>query len=306
MNLAGINTNLLVALNALLREQNVSRAAESIGLTQSSMSHALAQLRAHFGDRLLVSSGRRMILTERGRALIEPVRLAVAHVERVFAPVSGFDPSTSDRTFRIVATDNVEVFLLPRLMALLSTQAPRIDVRVHHLPFDWMRALTNGEVDLKLGRQYRIPESFRSEELFEEQFTCVVRHGHPLRSKRPTVRQFAELSHLDIVPTGSAAMETRGFVDEILAQQGLQRRVALTIPHFLVAPHVVASSNLALVVSKRVIRPYVKPLRLKELLLQLRLSGYRLTQVWAQRSDDDDGHRWLRRVLAKIARDRDT
>jgi len=306
MNLAGINTNLLVALNALLREQNVSRAAESIGLTQSSMSHALAQLRAHFGDRLLVSSGRRMILTERGRALIEPVRLAVAHVERVFAPVSGFDPSTSDRTFRIVATDNVEVFLLPRLMALLSTQAPRIDVRVHHLPFDWMRALTNGEVDLKLGRQYRIPESFRSEELFEEQFTCVVRHGHPLRSKRPTVRQFAELSHLDIVPTGSAAMETRGFVDEILAQQGLQRRVALTIPHFLVAPHVVASSNLALVVSKRVIRPYVKPLRLKELPLPLRLSGYRLTQVWAQRSDDDDGHRWLRSVLTKIARDRDS
>jgi len=303
MNLAGINTNLLVALNALLREQNVSRAAESIGLTQSSMSHALAQLRAHFGDRLLVSSGRRMILTERGRALIEPVRLAVAHVERVFAPVSGFDPSTSTRTFRIVATDNVEVFLLPRLMALLSAQAPHIDVRVHHLPFDWMRALTNGEVDLKLGRQYRIPESFRSEELFDEQFTCVVRHGHPLRSKRPTVRQFVELSHLDVVPTGSAAMETRGFVDEILAQQGLQRRVALTISHFLVAPHVVASSNLALVVSKRVIRPYVKPLRLKELLLPLRLSGYRLTQVWAQRSDDDDGHRWLRRVLAKIARD---
>src|SRR5262249_27949748 len=70
--------------------------------------------------------------------------------------------------------------------------------------------------------------------------------------------------------------------------------------------HVVASSNLALVVSKRVIRPYVKPLRLKELLLPLRLSGYRLTQVWAQRSDDDDGHRWLRRVLTKIARDRDS
>src|SRR5262245_51281665 len=137
-------------------------------------------------------SGRRMILTERGRALVDPVRLAVAHVERVFAPVSGFDPSTSDRTFRIVATDNVEVFLLPRLMALLSAQAPHIDVRVHHLPFDWMRALTNGEVDLKLGRQYRIPESFRSEELFDEQFTCVVRHGHPLRSKRPTISQFVE------------------------------------------------------------------------------------------------------------------
>src|SRR5262245_42333914 len=178
MNLAGINTNLLVALNALLREQNVSRAAESMGLTQSSMSHALAQLRAHFGDRLLVPSGRRMVLTERGRTLVEPVGLAVAQVERVFTPVSGVDPSTSDRTFRIVATDNIEVFLLPKLMARLRKQAPRVALRVHHLPFDWMRALANGEADLKLGRQYRIPLAFRSEELFEERFTCVVRHDH--------------------------------------------------------------------------------------------------------------------------------
>src|SRR5215510_12612814 len=106
MNLAGVNTNLLVALNALLREQNVSRAAQSVGLTQSSMSHALAQLRAHFGDRLLVPSGRRMVLTERGRTLVEPVGLAVAQVERVFAPAKAFDPSLSDRTYRIAATDN--------------------------------------------------------------------------------------------------------------------------------------------------------------------------------------------------------
>src|SRR5215831_16700916 len=128
MNLAGVNTNLLVALNALLREQNVSRAAEAMGLTQSSMSHALSHLRAHFGDRLLVPSGRRMVLTERGRTLVEPVGLAVAQVERVFTPVSTFDPATSDRTFRIVATDNIEVFLLPRLIARLSRQAPHVDL----------------------------------------------------------------------------------------------------------------------------------------------------------------------------------
>jgi DNA-binding transcriptional LysR family regulator len=198
------------------------------------------------------------------------------------------------------------VFLLPRVMALLSREARRIDLRVHHLPFDWMRALMNGDVDLKLGRQYSIPAAFRSEELFVERFTCVVRQGHPLRSARPTFRQFAQLSHLDVVPTGSAAIDTRGFVDEVLAQQGLQRRVALTVSHFLVAPHVIASSDLALVVSARVIGPFLKPLRLRELRLPIRLSGYRLTQVWAQRSDDDAGHRWLRGVLAKVSRDRDS
>src|SRR6516162_2450994 len=102
MNVAGVNTNLLVSLNPLPREPNVFRAAEAVGLTQSSMSHALAQLRAHFGDRLLVPSGRRMVLTERRRALVESAGPAVAHVERVFAPVSGFDPATSDRTSRTV------------------------------------------------------------------------------------------------------------------------------------------------------------------------------------------------------------
>jgi DNA-binding transcriptional LysR family regulator len=302
MTLAGVNTNLLVSLNAPLREQSVSRAAEAVGLTQSSMSHALAQLRAHFGDLLLVPSGRRMVLTERGRALVEPVGLAVAHVEAVFAPVGGFDPSTSDRTFRIVATDNVELFVLPRLMAELGKQAPRVTLRVHHLPLDWMRALASGDADLKLGRQYGIPPSFRSEVLFEEHFTCVVRRDHPLRSARPTPRQLADLSYLDVVPTGSAGLDTRGFVDEILAQQGLQRRVALAVSHFLVAPHVVASSNLALVTSERMIRPYVEPLRLRTLPLPFRLASYRLTQVWAQRADDDDGHRWLRTTVASVAR----
>jgi len=106
------------------------------------------------------------------------------------------------------------------------------------------------------------------------------------------------------VPIGFTTLDTRGFVDEILVQQGLQRRVALTVSHFLVALDVIASSDLALVVSERVIEPYIKPLLLREMRLPLPLSGYRLTQIWAQRSEDDDGHRWLRRILSEVARER--
>src|SRR5262249_56054312 len=99
-----------------------------MGVTQSSMSHALSQLRTHFGDRLLAPSGRRMVLTERGRTLVEPVGFAVAQVERVFAPAKAFDPSTSDRTFRIVATDNIAVSFFPKFMSLLPSQPPRPDL----------------------------------------------------------------------------------------------------------------------------------------------------------------------------------
>jgi DNA-binding transcriptional LysR family regulator len=304
VNLAAIDANLLVALNALLSEQNVSRAAQSVGLAQSSMSHTLARLRSHFADPLLVPSGRRLVLTERARSLVEPVRLAIAHLDRVFTPQVAFDPSTSEREFRLVATDNIELYLLPRLMRLVAREAPRITLHVHHLPVDWMKGLTSGAADLKLGRKYPLPPAFQSEDLFEERFTCVVRRNHPLRSSRPTLAQFAALNFLDVVPSSSAGMDVRGFVDDVLAQQGLERRVALKVSHFLVAPHVVASSDLALIASERVIAPFVKPLGLRALRIPLTVAGYRLTQVWLTKSDDDAGHRWLRRAIARAARGR--
>jgi DNA-binding transcriptional LysR family regulator len=304
VNLATIDANLLVSLHALLSEQNVSRAAQSVGLAQSSMSHTLARLRSHFGDPLLVPSGRRLVLTERGRSLVEPVRLAVAQLDRVFTPPVAFDPSTSEREFRLVATDNIELYLLPRLVRLIAREAPRITLHLHHLPLDWMKALTSGAADLKLGRKYPIPPAFQSEDLFEERFTCVVRRNHPLRSSRPTPAQFAALNFLDVVPSSSAGVDARGFVDDVLAQQGLERRVPLKVSHFLVAPHVVAASDLALIASERVIAPFVKPLGLRALRIPLTVAGFRLTQVWPRSSDDDAGNRWLRRTIARAARSR--
>jgi DNA-binding transcriptional LysR family regulator len=302
MNLAAIDANLLVSLHALLSEQSVSRAARSVGLAQSSMSHTLARLRSHFADPLLVPSGRRLVLTERGRALVEPVRLAMAQLETVFADSLEFDPSTSSRTFRLVATDNIELYLLPELMALLAREAPRARLQMHHLHPDWMKALVNGDADLKLGRKYAIPDSLASEDLFEERFTCVVRRDHPLRSPRPTVAQFADLAFLDVVPGSAAGMDARGFVDDVLAQEGLRRRVVLTVSHFLVAPHVVASADLALIASERVVAPFVEALGLRVLPLPVSIARYRLTQVWARRSEGNPGLSWLRGAVARAAR----
>jgi DNA-binding transcriptional LysR family regulator len=302
MNLGAVDTNLVVPLRALLHEQSISRAAQTVGLAQSSMSHALARLRAHYGDPLLVASGRRMVLTERARALIEPVELAVSQLERVFTPDSAFDPSTSERTFRVAATDNMEFYLLPKLVPMLAREAPRVRLDVHHLPSDWMRSLSNGDVDLKLGRKYEIPAAFHSEDLFEERFTCVVRRKHPFRGARPTLEQFSRLSHLAIVPSGVAGKDAPAFIDDALAAHGIQRRVLLTVSHFLVAPYVVAASDLALTVSERVITPFLRPLGLRILRLPAEVATYRLTQVWAERSERDPGHAWLRQTVARAAR----
>src|SRR5262249_52469512 len=115
MDLGSVDTNLLLALRALLRECSVSRAARTLGLAQSSISHALARLRRHFQDRLLVPAGRDLVLTQRAKTLVEPVEAAFAQLERVFAPGPDFHPATSPRTFHVAAPDNLELYVLPRL-----------------------------------------------------------------------------------------------------------------------------------------------------------------------------------------------
>jgi DNA-binding transcriptional LysR family regulator len=309
VDLRGINTNLVVALRALLVRRNVTRAAKDVGLTQSSMSHALGQLRAHFDDALLVPAGRELVLTERAKSLVEPVVDAVERLERVFARAEPFDPRSSRRTFRIASSDNMELYVLPRLAAVLK-DAPGIDVRVRALPEDWEKSLQRGEIDLKLGRKYPIGHGLTSQTLSKERFACVVRRGHPAPSK-PTLRDYADLDHLVISPMGdsegsTSATRTRtpasplGHVDAVLERHGLRRRVVLTVPHFLVAPFVVAQSDLVLTVPVRLLDHVAKPLRLRHIELPVRLAGYELSQVWATRSDDDEAHRWLRGAIAEV------
>src|SRR5262245_20045980 len=298
--LGGIDANLIIALSALLSEQSVTRAASKTFLAQSSMSHALSRLRLHFHDQLLVREGRQMVLTPRAKSLVEPVQLAIAHLERVFTRTEKFDPGTSDRTFHLVATDNLELYILPRLAALMSREAPGVKLRVHHLPVDWMEALANGDIDLKLGRKYRIPRSFQSEDLFEERLVCVVRKGHPLKTSRLSAKQLSQLPQVVVVP-GAMAGE-RGFVDGLLAERGLSQRIVATVSHFLVAPHVVAASNLALIASERLLSAFMGPLQLRLVRLPVTLPSYTLTQVWAERSRFDEGHRWLRGAVVRSIR----
>lgn len=306
VDLRGINTNLVVALRALLVHRNVTRAAKDVGLTQSSMSHALGQLRAHFDDPLLAPAGRELVLTERGKALVEPVVDAVERLERVFARAEPFDPRTSRRTFQVASSDNMELYVLPRLAAVLKN-APGIDVRVRALPEDWEKALQRGEIDLKLGRKYPVASGLSSQTLSKERFACVVRRGHPAPSK-PTLRDYAELEHLVIAPRGTSSVPVSsptsapplGHVDTVLAKHGLRRRVVLTVPHFLVAPFIVAQSDLVLTVPVRLLDWVAKPLRLRRIELPVRLAGYELSQVWAARSRDDEAHRWLRGTIADL------
>jgi len=293
MKLAGMDTNLVVALDALLKERNVTRAAKRLGLGQSATSHALARLRRVFDDALLVRVGRELVLTERALGLVGPCASAVSELERLFAAPAPFDPRTARRTFRIVATDNLELYVLPRLAAMLAKEAPFVDLRFHVLNPEWPRALGQGEFDLKLGRSYKVAPGLRSEDLFRDRLVCVARRGHPL-SRRLSLRQYAALSHILVAPGGPE----RAFMDEALAAAGLARRVAIVVPHFLPALFAVAASDSVLTVPSRLLA-LVPTLRLRSVSLPVRAAEYTLSQVWAERHDADDGHRWLRGAIRR-------
>lgn len=302
LDLSGVNTNLILSLRALLRERNVTLAARKVGLSQSSMSHALARLRGQLNDPLLVAVGRKMVLTERAQRLIEPVEQAVAQLERVFLKSEPFDPATSQRVFRLMATDNLELYVLPKLLGILSEEAPGISLRVQHLSSDWSERLLKGDIDLKLGRRYPVAEGLLSDDLVEERFTCIVRERHPFRGQSLNRAQYAGLRHLVVVPTPGDLDWGSRVVDPRLAEAGLQRQVALTVSHFVVAPVIVAGSDLALTASERLVEPFLRRFHLRKLRLPFATRPYRLSQVWASRSDAHDGHRWLREALARAVR----
>lgn len=296
MKLSAIDTHLVVALHALLEERSVTRAARRTGVTQSTMSHALSRLRACFDDPLLVAEGRGMVPTARALALAGPAAAAIAGLEAVFAAPAAFDPRKDARAFRVAATDNLELLVLPRLARMFAREAPRVDVRVRALSADWAGELRRGELDLKLGRRGPDAPGLVRETLASESLVCVVRRGHPALAKRMTVKRYAALDHLLVAPHGGEV----GAVDRALAAHGMRRRVAMTVPHFLVAPFVVARSDLILTAPSRVAAALGPALSLVTLPCPVELPSYALEMSWAERASGDPAAAWLRACVRRV------
>ncbi|MDI1449898.1 LysR family transcriptional regulator [Polyangium sp. 6x1] len=303
MNLAGIDVNLVVALDALLQERSVTEAARRIGISQPAMSHALARLRDTLGDPLLVRVGRAMTLTPRAEALVPRARAVVEELEGLLAPLPSFDPKTSRRTLKLGATDYVQFVLLPALEEILSAEAPNLTL--HILPIGVPPAvdsLCEGEIDVAVGRfeHESLPLDVRRVPLFQDTFVGVARADHPKARGKLDLATYAELSHVLVSPRGKPG----GIVDGALAKKGLVRRVALTVPHFLVVPHIVATSNHVTTMLAHVAATFTAllPLGTFEPPPELDLAPVTMTMMWHERTHEDPGARWLRDALVRAAR----
>jgi DNA-binding transcriptional LysR family regulator len=295
--LGAINLNLLSALDALLAEGSVTRAASRTGVTQSAMSHSLRQLREMLGDALLVRGPAGMVPTPRAVALREPVRRGLVELSRALAGGT-FDPATAKRTLSITAGDFFTVLLLPPLLDILRREAPGLDLVVR--PTDGSREadlLEAGEIDAAIVVAIADRATLRRLRLFTETFVCVVRKDHPEVGETLTLETFVRLPHALISPRGSGPT----FVDEALLRQGLTRRIALRVPFFLAAPPIVATSDLVLTAPRRIAERFAAILPLRILEPPLSLAPFSVHLAWHERDDADPAHVWLRRAISRAA-----
>jgi DNA-binding transcriptional LysR family regulator len=295
-----IDLNLLVALDALLAEGNVTRAAERLGLSQPAMSHALNRLRALLDDPILVRTPRGMVPTPRAEELAPAIRVALDDIDRALRGSPPFDPSTSTRCFTIAAVDHGELVILPPLLARIAAEAPGIDLLVRPLRLDEIEEeLESGAVDLAFGVLYPGDNfaTFR-QRLFHESFVCLVRADHPKVGETLSIEEFVALDHALVGPRGRPG----GFVDSELTKRGLSRRVALMVPHFLVAPMILAKSDLILTAPGRIARAFAAILPLRIVPTPFELKGFDVSQLWHERQNHDPAHAWLRGLIVEVCR----
>lgn len=291
-----LDANLLVALDALLRERNVTRAARRLGMGQPGLSHALARLRVHFKDALLVREGRQMVLTPRAERLAGPVREIVLAMQQVFAEEVAFDPATSTRTFRLALTDGVGYVLLPRLVAALRSAAPGVALQC--LPITQhpiAEELAAGRADLAVTYFGALPPSVRREKLFDERYAGLVAKDSRVRGPLGAER-YAAAGHVTIETRPGAYSRLQA----LLGERGIVRRSMVVVPHFLLAPLAVAGTPYVATLGHGLARSLATQYPVKVVELGLDLPDYEISQIWHERADGDDGLAWLRARIAAV------
>ena len=298
VNIAKLDLNLLIALEALLQEASVGRAAQRVALSQPAMSHSLSRLRVLVGDPLLVRVGARMRLTTRGEALRHPVTEVLARARDLLV-TPHFSPASSTRTFRLFLSDYAADLLLPALVRELQAKAPGVSVRAHTggiTSFDPAQLAIS--VDLAVSC---VPDRFKGfyqQRLFTDRDALAVRRGHPLLKRSISPEVFLQAGHVAVAGPEFAADP----VDDWLRKEGRRRNVVLTVPHYLQALQVVAESDLIAVIPERLVQAHAEANELEVAAVPLDVGTFDEYQLHPVTSHADAGSVWLREVLHSLAK----
>jgi DNA-binding transcriptional LysR family regulator len=299
--LAGIDLNLLTSLEALLDEHNVTRAARRLGVSQPAVSHNLRRLRELLGDPLLVRApgGIGLVATPRALELRPAVRAALDAAEVVLQAAPRFEPARAERRFVLAMADQSAVHLLPPVIGHIAASAPGLSLDLRPSLGDLNTQLLEGEIELAIGVFDDAPSGLRTEPLWSEAMACVTRRGGPGARTPLDLAHFLARPHLLVAPRGRPG----GFVDDLLARDNLRRRIVVTVPHFLIAPPIIATSDLIWTAPAGLAHTLAAHYPLSVRKPPLAIPGFTLAMRWHLRLDRDPGLAWLRQQLRDAAPD---
>ncbi|MBD2805918.1 LysR family transcriptional regulator [Xenorhabdus sp. 42] len=288
-----IDLNLLLTLHALLTEKHVTRAALRLHRSQPAVSHALAQLRDHFDDPLLIRKSGKMMLSARAHTLLPPLEASLYGLNNlVGSPV--FDPSDAKRRFRIAMSDYAARIVLPSLLVYLREHAPGFDLAISQASREMMlEQLENGEVDLALGIFPGAAGKIQKETLFPEEFICLADRRFLPENGKLSFDEWLAKPHVMLGMLPDAVDE----IEKALIARGLKRHICVALPHWSAAVSLLPDTDLVLTVASR----SVTPERYHEALCRfeppLQLSGFNYEQAWHIRKNTDPAHEWLRSAI---------
>jgi DNA-binding transcriptional LysR family regulator len=302
MDLTSIDLNLLVAFDAIAKERNITLAASRIGRSQPATSAALSRLRKIFNDPLFVRTVKGMQPTPYAEQLVEPISRACDLIAGALQVDCGFDPlSTTRKTFTVYMNEIGEIVCLPRILQRLQTVAPGIGIKVSRIPEKGAHeAMASGEVDLAFGVFSNLKAGFFQQRLYTDRFVCIARSDHPSIGASLGLQEFLDRTHVVVASTGTGH-DT--MLEQSLLDQALQRKVALTVPHFLVLPVVVAQTNAIATVPYRMVAPPASFHNIRVLAAPVEFPQIEIRQHWHERYHHDAANKWLRQLMVQLFSD---
>ncbi len=301
MDTSRADLNLLVTLETLLAERNVTKAAARLHLSQPAVSAQLSRLRDMFDDPLLVPAHRGMTPTAKALELLGPLRKALDQLRETLQTHQDFSPLTAKMTVGIACTDYVQAAVVMPLMLALRQRAPGVLVAVRYWdPSKLEQQLASGEVDLAITPPDPGHQNLRIRHLFEETYVLIGRRDHPHIRHGLTVEEFVQLEHVVVSPSGGGFTTP---VDDVLAALGHRRNVVMSASSFLFVPEIVSMSDLVALVPRRLLPP--RSDRFAQADIPWLAEQFDISLIWHERSHAHAGHRWIRELIAELVPGRD-
>ena len=308
MNISRIDLNLLVYLDVLLRERNVTKAADQLGISQPAMSNGLKRLRTLFDDPLLIRTSQGMTPTERAQELQPTISELIIGLEKAVQPRAKFNAAESEQVFRVMASDYAEATLIPPLIAKLRTEAPNVILDIMTPSDVSFPDVEQGRVDMVINRFDSIPQSFHQKVLWSDDFSCLISKTNPVLEKF-SLDSYLEAKHVWVSKTGMgvgvgmdpADVQRLGWVDEALTRIGVQRRITVFTRHYQAACLLAEQQDLIATIPSKMERQHEHNDRVSIVAPPFIIQPIALTMAWSPLLQHNPAHKWMRQLITQTA-----